>query len=122
MTFDITIPVQFEAVSDALCSAWEGGSAYWARCVDSRSPSAPADYARVTYEWQKSLYPGGSITLAVIDEDDTYTVTHEALGRALALMAAKHPKHFSDLMSGTGDASTGDIFLQLAAFGEVRYG
>lgn len=45
-----------------------------------------------------------------------------ALKTALCLMATVCPRHFSRLMAGEYDGVTGDILLQLMAFGELRYG
>lgn len=41
--------------------------------------------------------------------------------RGLVALAAKYPHHFKDLIAETGDACTGDILIQCAAFGEERY-
>jgi hypothetical protein len=41
--------------------------------------------------------------------------------RGLVEMAAKLPHHFRDFMANKGDAYTGNVLVQLAAFGEIRY-
>jgi hypothetical protein len=40
----------------------------------------------------------------------------------LRFMAERYPRKFAELVDGTGDATTGDVLIQLAAFGELRYG
>ena len=42
--------------------------------------------------------------------------------RIVALMATKTPRHFANMIREAGDAETGDVFVQLACFGEIKYG
>lgn len=44
------------------------------------------------------------------------------LETALVLMASNHARNFGKLMTGCCDGETGDVLLQLMAFGEVKYG
>ena len=37
-------------------------------------------------------------------------------------MAETHPRHFADFLAGNEDATTGDVLLQLAVFGELVFG
>ena len=37
-------------------------------------------------------------------------------------MKKEYPSHYADLVEENDDAETGDIWLQLAVFGEVIYG
>jgi hypothetical protein len=37
-------------------------------------------------------------------------------------MRDQYPRHFADLVGEDDDAITGDVWLQLAVFGEVIYG
>lgn len=53
---------------------------------------------------------------------DFYKVGPEQIAAGLKIMAEKHSRHFADLLTGTGDAFTGDILVQLSAFGELLYG
>ena len=46
----------------------------------------------------------------------------EQWATGLRLMAERYPRKFAELVDGTGDATTGDILIQLAAFGELRRG
>lgn len=42
--------------------------------------------------------------------------------RGLKLMQEQYPRDYADLMEEEDDAITGDVWLQLAVFGEVIYG
>jgi hypothetical protein len=37
-------------------------------------------------------------------------------------MRDQYPRHYADLVEENDDAITGDVFLQLAVFGELIYG
>jgi hypothetical protein len=37
-------------------------------------------------------------------------------------MKKEYPYHYADLVEGNDDAETGDVWLQLAVFGELIYG
>lgn len=43
------------------------------------------------------------------------------LQRGLAAMASRLPRHFLDFVTDEGDGYTGNILVQLAAFGEIRF-
>lgn len=84
---------------------------YW---VDRRSCSfAVVDgLPHWTIAVQKALNP----------DKDSYTVLPENIKAGLKIMAEKYGRHFADFVTGTGDATTGDILVQLSAFGELLYG
>jgi hypothetical protein len=116
INFTHTIPL--ERIADLLICALEGGSNHW---IDS---------IEITYNAEKTEgYPqyaidveGWSITL--------YGKNTEALGSlmllnliaGLRLMSTQHPRHFLNFINEDEDADTGDVFLQLATFGELIYG
>jgi hypothetical protein len=54
-------------------------------------------------------------------DDDEHPLTWEGMLKGMQLMADKHDRHFSDLMTGDDDAITADVWLQLALFGDVIY-
>ena len=49
-------------------------------------------------------------------------LTIESVRKGLELMRDQYPHHFADLIEGNDDLITGDVFLQLATFGELIYG
>jgi hypothetical protein len=63
----------------------------------------------------------GVVVLKCHDDDQEYRFGRDAIVAGLRHMAAKYPHHFRDLVADTGDMYTGDILVQLAAFGEERY-
>ena len=51
-----------------------------------------------------------------------YTLTLKKVKDGLRKMRDEYPRHWADLVEEQDDAVTGDVFLQLAVFGELIYG
>lgn len=121
-----------EEISSLLCSAFEGGTGYWLRELDyeladgvsiddiRRDPEDIDQY----WHWTQlvPLEEGCRVTGHDIVDDKPVYVDRERIERGLQLMATKTPKHWADWRTQSGDAITGDVFLQLCIFGEVIYG
>ena len=87
-------------------------------------------------KWAKGLLHGkGVMVYDLYDEDaedfdgegefpDTakHHLTIDNVERGLELMRDQYPRHFADLVGEDDDLVTGDVWLQLAVFGEVIYG
>ena len=57
------------------------------------------------------------------DEEPTkHYLTMDNVRKGLELMRDEYPRHYADLMEEEDDAITGDVWLQLAVFGELVYG
>lgn len=54
-------------------------------------------------------------------EEEPCPVTWESMLEGVQLMANKEERHFSDAIEKNDDAITGDVWLQLTLFGEVKY-
>lgn len=143
--------IPLHRVVDLICNAFEGGmSSCWACNAhwELRTGVKFEDFQTNPYDSTKQgseaakiapgkYFPGyylipfakGCVLILqdTEEEDETgkpvlYRITREDLGRALNLMAEKFTSHFNDFMDENEDAITGDIFLQLAAIGDVVYG
>lgn len=99
----ITINVPDEHINGALA---EPHSRYWAR----EAGWDPETSAGFVYEPQDN------------GADARHVLNAAKLEKALWGMAEKYPRQFARLISGDYDGSTGDVLLQLMAFGELRYG
>lgn len=122
VTIATTVNVPEQRVSDLLCGAFEGGSTYWATSCEIVSDADTDD-----------LYPSDAVMLghdveieysADDSDEDTSKVmlTRDKAIAGLQIMAQKYPSHFGDFMSENDDASTADVFVQCAVFGEIIYG
>lgn len=122
-----------EGLSDLLSVATFGN--YWPTIKIKRSEYHLAEeYKNECLEdkWAAILINGG--TLVVYDEYEMdnelndnelptkYTLTLKDVRKGLRLMKKEYPSHYADLVEENDDAITGDVWLQLAVFGEVIYG
>jgi len=126
MKIKIEQEISVERIGDLLCSAWEGGSTYWARVEKTIEPEkiqfGTMDNGK-PYNHEIALNEGGSIQFRDIEEDKiiTKTLNLKSIKKGLGVMAEQYPKHFADFLSENDDATTGDVFLQCCIFGEVIY-
>lgn len=123
-------------LQNLLTSALEGGSNYWYQNADVLMPEGvsyddfrkggkftdPDDY-RHPLEIVPFV-PGCSLTLEHDADGDwkTVKIDESNLRNALKLMHEKYPQHYANVLNEDDDASTGDVLLQLAIFGEVVFG
>jgi hypothetical protein len=56
------------------------------------------------------------------EEPTKYHLTMNNVRKGLELMRDQYPRHYADLVEEQDDAITGDVWLQLATFGELIYG
>lgn len=56
-----------------------------------------------------------------LKETITIRLTREDFARGVSILATRYPRQFAALINKNGDAYTGDILVQCAAFGEERY-
>lgn len=69
-------------------------------------------------------------TVIVVEREDegtgtshTHELTARDITRAIGIMAETYPTHYANLMTPTcGDAITGDALIQIACFGNLKYG
>lgn len=105
----ITFTAPRELVRDQLTSGIEHGIGYWCERVSG-------------WKWFYNFTLADKIAVRVSAEkgDPKSGKTYRLdLRRALRLAAEKYPR----LLDGDRhDAETGDVFIQLAAFGEIVYG
>ena len=83
-------------------------------------------------KWAKALMEGKGVVVydnyemdSELNEGETPTkhyLTMDNVRKGLELMRDEYPHHYADLMEEEDDAITGDVWLQLAVFGEVIYG
>jgi len=132
-TFKLTVPMEFplERLADLLCNALEGGSDYWYVIKKYNAPPAldyRYDAAQVFRHIDYPMNAGGSLVFGTNEGaierggPTRWTLDFEAMERGLVLMAEKYPHHFANWLTEADDAETGDVFLQLALFGELVFG
>jgi hypothetical protein len=135
---NVPVAVSKYAIQTLLVSAFEGGGAgYWLHGYEYRMGSGytkgdfqPGGRFNKDGEWSSARYlvpfvPGCALACQVKDEDTGEVTSHEltvrSMERGLELMVAQARPHFISLVEENTDATTADVFLQLALFGEVRF-
>lgn len=112
MKFICEIELQEKEVVGLFISACEGGSNYWCRELTPLKDKGDP---------YKSMLTGFKLIDAE-DGDKKIKVTPAMILKAVQIFPKVTPKAFAALMDENDDAETGDQFLQLCAFGEIRYG
>lgn len=124
------VEVSMDDVASLLCSAFEGGSDYWCTVYNLNAPKTRdlytwEDAAKVYPHVQYPLSKGGAVILFENGEGDDVGVRHvldlAKVKKGLATLAAVAPLAFADILNDRADETTGDVFLQVCLFGEVKY-
>lgn len=116
-TYNINVPVKVQphTVYDLLI---DGDWHYWVETVRWRTGYSAADDADILTEAAK----GEAVWFYVDTQLRPFQLDGTKIQRGLELMARDYPHHWHDVVTQNQDAITGDVFLQLCLFGEVRYG
>jgi hypothetical protein len=126
------LSIEHKRLQNLLVGALEGGSNYWYSAAEAVLPAGdtykdirpggkyadPDDYYHPLQI--VPFVPGGKLRFQ--HEDGPAEVNAEKLTAGLRLMREKYPKHYADVIGENDDATTADVLLQLAAFGEIIYG
>ena len=128
ITINRPVRITHNEIAGLLCTAFEGGSGYWANVDMAYTPTDADLKDEATYgDWRgfpayMVNHPDFKLTVTDFEEEETYTLTLETLKKGLKVMAKKYSRHFEDFINENDDADTGDVFLQCAVFGDVIYG
>lgn len=100
---NFTIEISDDNIRGALT---QPSSSYWAKSCD--------------LEFQNGTFSGYVVES---DSGETHVLGDTKLARGIAAFAKLDDReHFGRLLDGSYDGGTGDILLQLIAFGEIKYG
>ena len=128
LTINRPVKITNHQIASLLCTAFEGGSGYWARAELAYTPTEAEMNDAETYgDWAGYAFymvnhPDFKFTLTDLEEDESYTITLDSLKKGLKVMAKKYTRHFDNFINENDDANTGDVFLQCAVFKKVIYG
>ena len=128
-SFKVSFPVSQATIESLLCSAFEGGSNYWARAFKGKKPIKKCEYI-----YQYPLFGGSFFVVDLECDDGVFEVTQRSLVKGLKAMSKlgrdengeiipnQGSHNILDVLSDEADATTGDVFLQCCVFGEIMYG
>jgi len=123
--FTVSQEIPAQRVADLICGAFEGGSNYWAAAVSISDDGRPWSDVGAYASDVPAL--GGSVEVVEHEAHDdsgrmVWVLDRLACERGLRVMAADYPNAWAAFLSDNDDATTADVFLQCALFGEVIYG
>jgi len=104
-------------ILDTIASGVDTGIRYWAKVVTFWIPGRVG-----RLELVDQVPDDLQLVCEIIElETDQRISLQGKWGSALRLMAERCPRHFANMLTGNGDATTGNVLIQLAAFGQLRY-
>lgn len=115
-------------VYNMLVSALEGGSNYWYfignKSTDRILNATPEMNGEPTVDrFLMAIQRGTVVNIYDIESDEKLgTLTPESWAKAEKLLIEKHRSHLGDILKENDDATTADVFFQLAVMGEIVYG
>lgn len=116
-THPITIDVSEQMLHDQVTAAIEGGSNYWARIDVGAHKLGWANYFTAKFTViEVSDEKAGAV------RGHSYKLSVPKLLGGLGVLARKYPHHFCAILAENGDATTGDVLVQCALFGDIVYG
>ncbi len=127
----LTAPIKPYDIACGICSGIEGGINYWCRSYRYEATEEQVHAARAATDdtvscfWKYFLPVYGGTLIFKDDERGgaEYRLDRAALERGIAVIAEKYPHHLGGVVdAGSGDATTGDVLIQCAIFGELVYG
>lgn len=116
--------IKAEDVYNMLVGAIEGGSNYW-YLIDTEINQFVPELKGEPYvdKLITAIQKGHPVKVIDVENEDYLgTLTADSWAKAEKLMIEKHPKHFADIVGENDDATTADVFFQLAVMGELIYG
>lgn len=111
-------------VYNMLVGALEGGSNYW-YLIDTEINKFVPELKGEPYvdKLITAIQKGHPVKVVDVESEDFLgTLTADSWAKAEKLMIEKHRSHFADVVGGNDDATTADVFFQLAVMGELIYG
>lgn len=129
----LTIEIADKDIAGLICSGLEGGISYWAKLFEVIYPSGELPPEVRMFGMGSFPLFGGALHFDVHEEGGKKTGDPEldakafhrldtkSIQKGLELMAKDHPYHFGTFISDGGDATTGDVFIQLCLFGRIIF-
>jgi hypothetical protein len=107
-------------ITDQIVSALEGGSGYW---MQSFKPEGSDIETKVSPWYDDENIWSGNFNIRVeVYEDDVVMFTPEKIHSGLKYLADNHLWRIEQMIKESGDAETGDVFIQACLFGDIVYG
>lgn len=116
-------------IENLMVSAMEGGSNYWYEIKDEsydaiKEATKDMNGEAFVIRMLVAIQRGVSVKVHDCNDEDELlgTITQESWAKAEDLMIKEQRPHLGDVLNENDDATTGDVFFQLAVMGEVKFG
>jgi len=113
MSIELTISTS--SIFDTILCGVEGGIAHWAKVTQYSIPG----HGSLSIEPATDLHL--VCDLVELESGKSFSLRGKWQA-ALRLMAERYPRKFAEVLAGTGDPAIGNALIQLATFGELKYG
>ena len=123
-TITKTIVITDELIENLLCTAFEGGSTYWAENISCEDIEDMKKVGGYKSEYLTKTKKDNAVMYIHV-EDDKHPITKKSIIDALQKMdnpKYKCTKALSRIINEEYDADDADVVLQTACFGQVIYG
>lgn len=116
-----------DQIRNMLVGAREGGINYWCHGinVEGSPPPLTPDEEKEWGDYPAYTTPVGESGFWLVYRDDEakpYRLDRAAIDRGVQVMRDRYTRHWDDLHGENDDATTADVFVQCALFGEVIFG
>lgn len=123
----MSILVPDQMIEDLLVTALEGGSNYWYWLSNETADQIEKVTGKedpLSIRFYQAIQKGESLIIHDAENDDEVLghINSASIQNALLMMATGHREHFADIISENHDATTADVFFQLAVMGEITFG
>ena len=120
-----SVPIKDELIENILCSAFEGGSTYWANNVSCHSREDMKKVGGWKHEYLTKTKLKDAKLIMHTEDDCEVAFSKKSIIDALQMM--DDPKNgctkaLKRILFGDWDGGDADIVLQMACFKEVVYG
>jgi hypothetical protein len=123
----MSILVPDQMIEDLLVTALEGGSNdwYWLSNETRDQIEKVTDKGQpLSIRFYQAIKKGESLIIHDAENEDEILghINSDSIQNALFMMATDHRDHFMDIVTENYDATTSDVFFQLAVMGTLTFG
>jgi hypothetical protein len=119
---DITLSVSDDTIANVIFSGLSGGIGHWCSRANIRGRHKGVTSGILSGpRWERYFRPfqRGSLVVRDTETKKNYVIDRAAIAKALAVIGEKYPHHLENILADNTDAETGDVLIQVAAFGDI---
>jgi hypothetical protein len=114
--------INAQHVADLMVTAFEGGSNYWIESLSIVKVTPKPEGDTKNYPWYAyaGVYEDPELEIHVeVKNEEPVVFKYESIQKGLDLLYEKYPQHITEILDGSFDAETADVFLQACLFGDI---